>query len=116
MNFSFVLLSSWTGAAASMQLSLINGGPASIVYGCIFAGIGTTFIAVSLAEMASMEVRGCYPPTPGLTYTHRDPTVGAQYRWSATLAPKWNRFFGLMQGMSGFSMYESRDKAEEHSL
>ena len=54
MNFSFVLLCSWTGAAASMQLSLLNGGPASIVYGCIFAGIGTTFIAVSLAEMAAM--------------------------------------------------------------
>ncbi|KAF3045323.1 hypothetical protein E8E11_003023 [Didymella keratinophila] len=81
MNFSFVLLCSWTGAAASTQLSLLNGGPASIVYGCIFAGIGTTFMAVSLAEMASM-----------------DPTVGAQYRWSATFAPKWNRFFGLMQG------------------
>jgi hypothetical protein len=28
----------------------------------------------------------------------RDPTVGAQYRWSATFAPKWNKFFGLMQG------------------
>jgi choline transport protein len=27
-----------------------------------------------------------------------DPTVGAQYRWSATFAPKCNRFFGLMQG------------------
>jgi len=27
-----------------------------------------------------------------------DPTVGAQYRWSAAFAPKWNRFFGLMQG------------------
>jgi choline transport protein len=36
---------------------------------------------MSLAEMASM-----------------DPTVGAQYRWSAAFAPKWNRFFGLMQG------------------
>lgn len=27
-----------------------------------------------------------------------DPTVGAQYRWSAAFAPKYNRFFGLMQG------------------
>lgn len=27
-----------------------------------------------------------------------NPTVGAQYRWSAAFAPRWNRFFGLMQG------------------
>lgn len=27
-----------------------------------------------------------------------DPTVGAQYRWSAAFAPRYNRFFGLMQG------------------
>jgi choline transport protein len=63
------------------QLALVNGGPASIVYGTIFAGIGTTLVAMSLAEMASM-----------------DPTVGAQYRWSAAFAPRWPRFFGLMQG------------------
>jgi choline transport protein len=63
------------------QLSLSNGGPASITYGSIFAGIGTTLVAMSLAEMASM-----------------DPTVGAQYRWSAAFAPRWNRFFGLMHG------------------
>jgi choline transport protein len=27
-----------------------------------------------------------------------DPTVGAQYRWSSAFAPKYNRFFGLLQG------------------
>lgn len=54
MNFSFVLQSSWVGAAATMQLALINGGPASIVYGSVFSGIGTTCVAVSLAEIASM--------------------------------------------------------------
>lgn len=27
-----------------------------------------------------------------------DPTVGAQYCWSTAFAPRWNRFFGLMQG------------------
>lgn len=30
----------------------------------------------------------------------RDPTVGAQYRWTATFAPRYNRFFGLMQGIT----------------
>ncbi|KAF2679390.1 amino acid transporter [Lentithecium fluviatile CBS 122367] len=81
INFSFLLQCSWEAAAVTFQFSLTNGGPASIVYGSIFAGIGTTLVATSLAEMASI-----------------DPTVGAQYRWSATFAPKWNRFFGLMQG------------------
>ncbi|KAF2822395.1 hypothetical protein CC86DRAFT_257481, partial [Ophiobolus disseminans] len=81
INFSFLLQCSWQAAAVMFQLSLVNGGPASITYGSIFAGFGTTLVAMSLAEMASM-----------------DPTVGAQYRWSAAFAPKWNRFFGLMQG------------------
>lgn len=54
LNFSFVLLCSWVGAAAGLQLALLNGGPASVVYGCIFAGVGTALIAISLAEMASM--------------------------------------------------------------
>ncbi|KAJ8112811.1 hypothetical protein OPT61_g4908 [Boeremia exigua] len=81
LNFSFVLQISWEAAAATFQFSLSNGGPASIVYGSIFSGIGTTLVAISLAEMASM-----------------DPTVGAQYRWSAAFAPGWKEFFGLMQG------------------
>ncbi|ORY19759.1 GABA permease [Clohesyomyces aquaticus] len=81
INFGFILQCSWEAAAVTFQFSLSNGGPASIVYGSIFAGFGTTLVALSLAEMASM-----------------DPTVGAQYRWSATFAPKFNRFFGLMQG------------------
>ncbi|KAF2467217.1 amino acid transporter [Lindgomyces ingoldianus] len=81
INFGFILQCSWEAAAVTFQFSLSNGGPASIVYGSIFAGIGTSLVAISLAEMASM-----------------DPTVGAQYRWSAAFAPKFNRFFGLMQG------------------
>ncbi|KAH6065180.1 hypothetical protein HBI67_124890 [Parastagonospora nodorum] len=81
INFSFLLQCSWEAAAVTFQFSLTNGGPASIAYGSIFSGIGTTLIALSLAEMASM-----------------DPTVGAQYRWTATFAPKYKRFFGLMQG------------------
>ncbi|CAO2649747.1 Nn.00g010390.m01.CDS01 [Neocucurbitaria sp. VM-36] len=62
INFSFLLQCSWEAAAVTFQFSLSNGGPASIAYGSIFAGFGTTLIAFSLAEMASM-----------------DPTVGAQY-------------------------------------
>ncbi|PSN70490.1 hypothetical protein BS50DRAFT_585901 [Corynespora cassiicola Philippines] len=81
INFSFILQCSWEAAAGTFQFALYNGGPASIVYGSIFAGVGTMLVAASLAEMASM-----------------DPTVGAQYRWSAAFAPRWNCFFGLIQG------------------
>ncbi len=56
VNFSFLLQCSWEAAAVTFQFSLANGGPASIAYGSIFAGIGTTLIAASLAEMASMYV------------------------------------------------------------
>jgi choline transport protein len=64
-----------------MQFSILNGGPASLVYGGILTGAGAVLVALSLAEMASI-----------------DPVVGAQYRWSAKLAPKWPRFWGLIQG------------------
>lgn len=81
INFGFILQCSWEAAAVTFQFSLSNGGPAAMFYGSLFAGIGTTTVAISLAEMASI-----------------DPTVGAQYRWSAKFAPRWNEFWGLMQG------------------
>ncbi|KAF6794992.1 LPXTG-domain-containing protein, partial [Colletotrichum musicola] len=49
--------------------------------GSILAGLGACAVGLSLAELASI-----------------DPTVGAQFRWSANLAPAANRFWGLMQG------------------
>jgi choline transport protein len=54
VNFGFTLQAAWEGAATSFQFSLLNGGPASLVYGSLFAGIGSTMVAISLAEMASM--------------------------------------------------------------
>ncbi|KAG4432887.1 hypothetical protein IFR05_011633 [Cadophora sp. M221] len=81
VNFGFTLQAAWEASAASFQFSLLNGGPASLVYGSIVAGIGSTAIAFSLAEMASL-----------------DPVVGAQYRWSAAFAPFNPRFWGLFQG------------------
>ncbi|KAH7360368.1 amino acid/polyamine transporter I [Rhexocercosporidium sp. MPI-PUGE-AT-0058] len=81
VNFGFTLQAAWEASAASFQFSLLNGGPASLVYGSIVAGIGSTAIAMSLAEMASL-----------------DPVVGAQYRWSAAFAPFNPRFWGLFQG------------------
>ncbi|KAH6656610.1 amino acid/polyamine transporter I [Truncatella angustata] len=79
--FGVVLLASWESFAVTFQFALLNGGPASMLYGSILAGIGVITIGLSLAELASI-----------------DPTVGAQYRWSANLAPAAPRFWGLMQG------------------
>ncbi|KAF2718173.1 amino acid transporter [Polychaeton citri CBS 116435] len=81
INFGFTLQAAWEASGLSLQFSLLNGGPASLVYGSLLAGTGSCLIAASLAEMASI-----------------DPVVGAQYRWSAQFAPMWPRFWGLFQG------------------
>ncbi|KAF2096005.1 amino acid transporter [Rhizodiscina lignyota] len=81
VNFSCTILCSWEALAVTFQFALFNGGPASMVYGCILVGFGATAVGASLAELASI-----------------DPTVGAQYRWSANLAPFAPKFWGLIQG------------------
>jgi amino acid transporter len=81
INFELVLQAAWQGSAVTFQFSLVNGGPASMLYGALLAGVGATAVSASLAEMASM-----------------DPTVGAQYRWSARFAPFAPRFWALIQG------------------
>lgn len=52
-----------------------------MVYGALIASIGMIAVAASLAELAAV-----------------DPTVGAQYRWSAAYAPFAPKFWGLIQG------------------
>lgn len=81
VNFSVIILASWESFAVTFQFALTNGGPASMFYGSILAGFGCCAVGFSLAELASI-----------------DPTVGAQYRWSANLAPFGKRFWGLLQG------------------
>ncbi|KAF2673819.1 amino acid transporter [Microthyrium microscopicum] len=81
INFELCTQAAWETIAITFQFSLLNGGPASMVYGGIIAGFGASAVAISLAEMASM-----------------DPAVGAQYRWSANFAPAAPRFWGLIQG------------------
>jgi choline transport protein len=55
-NFGLCLQADWETLATTFQFSLLNGGPASIVYGGFIAGFGCVAIAMSLAEMASMYV------------------------------------------------------------
>ncbi|KAH9870974.1 hypothetical protein J1614_006548 [Plenodomus biglobosus] len=81
INFGIIILASWESLSVTFQFALLNGGPASMFYGAFIAGLGACAIGFSLAELASI-----------------DPTVGAQYRWSANLAPAAPRFWGLLQG------------------
>ncbi|PVH90052.1 hypothetical protein DM02DRAFT_678823, partial [Periconia macrospinosa] len=81
VNFGVIILASWESFAVTFQFALTNGGPSSMFYGSILAGCGVSCVGFSLAELASI-----------------DPTVGAQYRWSANFAPFAPRFWGLLQG------------------
>jgi amino acid permease len=54
INFGFCLQAAWEGMALTFSFALSNGGPAALVYGCIVSGIGSTAVATSLGEMASM--------------------------------------------------------------
>lgn len=81
LNFGFTLQCGWETVGGTLYIIFANGGPSVLVYGTILSIVGHTAIAMSLGEMASM-----------------DPTVGAQYRWSAKFAKRWPEFWGLMQG------------------
>ena len=54
--FGITLTASWEATANGFQAGLLNGGPASLVWGFLVAGPGTLMIVLSLAEMASMFV------------------------------------------------------------
>lgn len=81
VNFGICLQSAWEVVGLYMTTAILNGGPATLVYGSIISTVGSVAVVASLAEMASI-----------------DPHVGAQYRWSALFATKNNEFWGLLQG------------------
>ncbi|KAJ5740781.1 hypothetical protein N7493_000653 [Penicillium malachiteum] len=82
LSLSLILLSSWESIANSFASGLLNGGPAGLVWGMVLSIIGTMAMALSLAELASI----C-------------PRAGAQYHWTAVLAPpKIRAFTTWMQG------------------
>lgn len=56
INFEVLLQCAWETFAITFEFSLLNGGPASMVYGAILGAFGATAVALSLAEMASMCV------------------------------------------------------------
>lgn len=68
-----------------------------MIYGCVLVLFGVTAATFSLAELASMYAFDLHAVSL-LLMKHSDPVVGAQYRWSSSLAPAYGKFFGLLQG------------------
>lgn len=68
--FAFVICNSWAGVAGSIQLALLQGGPATLIYGILISSLAYFSIAASLSELASVY-----------------PTAGGQYHFASILAP-----------------------------
>ena len=70
LGLAFAILNSWTALAASLSLALPSGGPITVIWGFVTAGICNLSLAASLAEFLSAY-----------------PTAGGQYHWAAMIAP-----------------------------
>lgn len=55
LSFGLTLQASWEAVAISFQSTLLNGGPSTLVYGCILSVFGSASMAASLGEMASVR-------------------------------------------------------------
>lgn len=69
LGLAFITLNSWTAFSSALPLSLTSGGPTSIVWGLLTAGVCTLCIAASLAEFLSAY-----------------PTAAGRYRWVAAVS------------------------------
>jgi amino acid transporter len=77
---SFSIISILTGVITAYDVALTGGGPAALGIGWPLVSVGTLFVALSMAELASAF-----------------PTAGAMYHWSAVLGgPGWGWFVASM--------------------
>ena len=76
LGVGFSLTNSWFGLSAAMVTGINSGGTALIMYGVIIIAMISTYIAISLSELASAL-----------------PSAGGQYYWAHELAPKKYRDF-----------------------
>lgn len=60
LGLAFAILNSWTALSTSMSLALPSGGPTSVIWGLITAGVFNLCLATSLAEFLS-----AYPTAGG---------------------------------------------------
>ncbi|KAF1812576.1 amino acid transporter [Eremomyces bilateralis CBS 781.70] len=71
ISLCFNICNSWAGLSASSQIALIQGGPATLLYGMMITASAYMAIALSMGELASVY-----------------PTAGGQYHFVSILAPK----------------------------
>lgn len=71
LGIGFGLTNSWFGISASLATGIQSGGPLMIVYGILIIAFVSTFIAITLSELASAF-----------------PNSGGQYFWTSVLAPR----------------------------
>jgi choline transport protein len=56
LGLAFAILNSWTALSASLSLALPSGGPTSVIWGLVTAGVCNLCLAASLAEFLSAYV------------------------------------------------------------
>jgi choline transport protein len=83
LGLAFAILNSWTALSASLNLALPSGGPTSVIWGLVTAGICNMALAVSLAEFLSAY-----------------PTAGGQYHWVAVIS--WKSLVPLLSWVTGW--------------
>ncbi len=83
LGLAFAILNSWTALAASLSLALPSGGPVSVIWGLITAGICNLCLAASLAEFLSAY-----------------PTAGGQYHWVAVIS--WDKWVPILTWITGW--------------
>lgn len=71
MGAGWNICQSWTGVAATMAISITQGGTVAVIYGLLVIFVTMGCSAATLGELASVY-----------------PTAGGQYHWTSILAPK----------------------------
>ena len=98
--FSSTLQASWESIAGGLLSGLLNGGPVSLVYGLLLSIAGSTAIAASFGELASMYNPILTRKSVAIMTYNRMPVAGAQYHWTHDLACSAPIFLSFMQGIA----------------
>lgn len=83
LGLAFAILNSWTALSTSLSIALPSGGPTSVIWGLITAGVCNLCIAASLAEFLSEW-----------------PTAAGQSVWVAKVS--WKRWAPLLSWICGW--------------
>ncbi|OBT51789.1 hypothetical protein VE04_09993 [Pseudogymnoascus sp. 24MN13] len=83
LGLCFAILNSWPVLAAALSLALSSGGPSSVIWGLITAGVCNLSLAASLAEFLSAY-----------------PTAGGQYHWVVVIS--WKKWVPILSWVTGW--------------